>query len=459
MNNTFGKIIAIEGQIVTVEFDPDNIPSAQDILLLKEDESVRMEVVISKSDTTFFALAFSPTDRLYRGAEVKNTNSPIQIPVGEEIMGRIINIFGDPIDGKGPIDTKLKKSIYSESLAYEDIASHREFLETGIKAIDFFSPILKGDKIGLFGGAGVGKTILLTEIIHNVVNLSTKKSVVFAGVGERSREGQELYETLLKQGTLPFVSLIFGTMGDNPAVRFRTAFTAATIAEYFRDQADREVLFFIDNIFRFAQAGNELSMFMNTIPSEDGYQATLASEMGMFHERIISTKKTAITSVEAVYIPNDDILDQGVQSIFPYLDSTIILSRAIYQEGKMPAIDLLESTSSNLSPEVIGQEHYETALAAQSLLKQAVTLERIVSLIGASELSTEDRLIYERSKKLTNYMTQSFFVAEVQSGRPGKYVPLKKTIQNVAQILNGEFDSIDEDKFLFIGDLDEISNK
>ena len=459
MNNSFGKIIAIEGQIVTVEFDPDNIPSAQDILLLKEDESVRMEVVISKSDTTFFALAFSPTDRLYRGAEVINTNSPIQIPVGEELMGRIINIFGDPIDGKGPINAKLKKSIYSENLAYEDIASHREFLETGIKAIDFFSPILKGDKIGLFGGAGVGKTILLTEIIHNVVNLSAKRSVVFAGVGERSREGQELYETLLKQGTLPFVSLIYGTMGDNPAVRFRTAFTAATVAEYFRDQADREVLFFIDNIFRFAQAGNELSMFMNTIPSEDGYQATLASEMGMFHERIISTKKTAITSVEAVYIPNDDILDQGVQSIFPYLDSTIILSRAIYQEGKMPAIDLLGSTSSNLSPEIIGQEHYETALTAQSLLKQAVTLERIVSLIGASELSSEDRLIYERSKKLTNYMTQSFFVAEAQSGRSGKYVPLKDTIKNVAQILNGEVDSVDEDKFLFIGNFDELENK
>jgi F-type H+/Na+-transporting ATPase subunit beta len=459
MNNITGKIIAIEGQIVTVEFDPSQAPSARDILLLKEDEGIRMEVIISKSESTFFCLVFSPTDRLYRGAEVINTNSPIQISVGEEVLGRVINIFGDPIDGKGIIGTQNKKSIYSENLPYEEVATHREFLETGIKALDFFSPILKGDKIGLFGGAGVGKTILLTEIIHNVVNLSTKRSVVFAGVGERSREGQELYETLLNQKTLPFVSLIFGTMGDNPAVRFRTAFTAATIAEYFRDQADREVLFFIDNIFRFAQAGNELSMFMNTIPSEDGYQATLASEMGAFHERLISTKKVAITTVEAVYIPNDDIMDQGVQSIFPYLDSTIILSRSIYQEGKIPAIDLLESTSANLSPDVIGLEHYETALGAQALLKQAVTLERIVSLIGASELSNEDRLIYERSKKLKNYMTQSFFVAEAQTGRPGKYVPLKSTIKNVQQILNGEVDNVDEDKFLFLGTLDELGNK
>ncbi len=459
MKNSLGKIIAIEGQVITVEFDPKNAPSARDILLLKEDSSIRLEVVISTSDSTFYCLAFAPTDKLYRGAQVINTNSPIQIPVGEEILGRIINIFGDPIDGKGFINTKTKQSIYSEHLPYEEIATHQEFLETGIKAIDFFCPILKGDKIGLFGGAGVGKTILLTEIIHNVVNLSTKRSVVFAGVGERSREGQELYETLFNQKTLPFVSLIFGTMGDNPAIRFRTAFTAATIAEYFRDQADREVLFFIDNVFRFAQAGNELSMLMNTIPSEDGYQATLTSEMGAFHERLISSKQVAITTVEAVYIPNDDILDQGVQSIFPYLDSTIVLSRTIYQEGKIPAIDLLESNSSNLSPDVIGPDHYETVLATQALLKQAVTLERIVSLIGASELSNEDRLIYERSKKLKNYMTQSFFVAEAQTGRPGKYVPLKTTIRNVGQILNGEFDSVDEDKFLFLGSVEELGIK
>src|SRR3990167_3032170 len=409
MEKSNGKIVAIEGQIVTVEFESENAPSLRDLLVLKEDPGFKMEVVVSGSESTFYALAFSPTEKLYRGAQVINTKSPIQVPVGEEVLGRLINIFGEPLDGKDPIKTKCTKPIYPDQLPYDDVATHRDFLETGIKALDFFSPVLKGDKIGLFGGAGVGKTILLTEIMHNIVNLSTKRSVVFAGIGERSREGQELYETLFNQKTLPFVSLIFGTMGDNPAIRFRTAFTAATIAEHFRDQKDREVLFFIDNIFRFALAGNELSMLMNTIPSEDGYQATLASEMGSFHERLISTKQTAITTVEAVYIPNDDILDQGVQSIFPYLDSTIILSRTVYQEGKLPAIDLLESTSSNLNPEITGEDHYETDLRAQALLKQAVTLERIVSLIGESELSTEDRFVFERAKKLKNYMTQSFF--------------------------------------------------
>lgn len=417
-----------------------------------------MEVIISASESTFYCLAFLPTDKLYRGQIVQNTKQPIQIPVGEEVLGRVMNIFGDPLDDKGPIKTKQKMPIYSDKLEYNTIATHREFLETGIKALDFFSPIVKGDKIGLFGGAGVGKTILLTEIIHNIVNLSAKRSVIFAGIGERSREGQELYETLLDQKTLPFVSLIFGTMGDNPAMRFRTAFTAATIAEYFRDQADREVLFFIDNIFRFALAGNELSMLMNTIPSEDGYQATLASEMGSFHERLTSTKKTAITTIEAIYVPNDDILDQGVQSIFPYLDSTIILSRNVYQEGRIPAIDILESTSANLTPGIVGQAHYDTAIDAQALLKESVTLERIVSLIGSSELSVEDRLTFERSKKLKNYMTQSFFVAEAQTGRPGKYVPIKTVIKDVKQILDGKLDSIDEDKFLFVGDLNEIES-
>jgi F-type H+/Na+-transporting ATPase subunit beta len=457
--NTNGRIIGVEGQVVRVEFESENKPLARDILLLKEDQTIRMEVISSVNDTTFYCLCFSPTDKLYRGAEVVNTNSPIQVPVGAGVLGRLINIFGEPLDGKGPVVASKSRSIYSEHLAYDDVATHKEFLETGIKALDFFSPILRGDKIGLFGGAGVGKTILLTEIIHNIVNLSSKGSVVFAGVGERSREGQELYETLSLQKTLPFVSLVFGPMGDNPAIRFRTAFTAASIAEHFRDNEQKEVLFFIDNVFRLVQSGNELSMLMNTIPSEDGYQATLASEMGAFHERLTSTEKTAITTIEAVYIPNDDILDQGVQSIFPYLDSTVILSRNVYQEGRVPAIDLLESTSSNLNPEVIGQEHFETVLAAQSLLKSSVTLERIVSLIGESELSNEDRLTYERAKKLKKYMTQPFFVAQTQTGRPGKFVPIKTTVSDVKRLISGEFDAIDDEKFMFLGPIDEVKQK
>lgn len=453
--NSEGKIIAIEGHVVKVEFDPKNPPLEKDVLLLKNDPSVRIEVVESINESTFYCICFSPSEKLYRGAQVINTGLPIQIPVGEETLGRLINIFGEPLDGGKPIQTEKKQSIYSKQLSYSEVATHRDFLETGIKALDFFSPVLKGDKIGLFGGAGVGKTILLTEIMHNITNLSVKRSVIFAGVGERSREGQELYETLKNAKTLPFVSLVFGTMGENPAIRFRTAFAAATIAEYFRDQADREVLFFIDNIFRFALAGNELSILMNTIPSEDGYQATLSSEMGSFHERLTSTKQTAITTVEAIYIPNDDILDQGVQSIFPYLDCSIILSRTVYQEGKTPAFDLLGSTSSNLNPDVIGKDHYETVLRSQSVLKQADDLERIVSLVGESELSNEDRQLYHRAKKIRNYMTQTFFVAESQTGRPGKFVPVKSTIGDVKQILDGAYDDIDGDKLLFIGELSE----
>ncbi len=288
--------------------------------------------------------------------------------------------------------------------------------------------------------------------------MSDKSSVsVFAGVGERVREGAELYETLGLENVLPYISLVFGTMGENPAIRFRTAYTAATLAEYFRDEEHKDVLFFIDNAFRFAQAGNELSMLMDTIPSEDGYQATLASEMGTFHERLTSSESNAITTLEAIYVPNDDLFDQGVQAIFPYLDSTVVLSRTVYQEGKLPAIDLLSSTSANLSPEFVGQEHYDTALKAQSLLKQAVGLERIVSLVGESELSEADRTTYERARKLRNYMTQSFFVAEKQTGRTGKYVPVKKTVEDVRAILEGKYDQLEEDKFLFLGDLSEIN--
>lgn len=455
-----GKIISIQGQIIEVEFDRNAEPKVRDILQLQDDKNVKMEVVSSSNtgDSTFYCLGFSQNAKSYRGQIVINSHEPISIPVGNEVLGRIMDMLGNSMDGKGEIVSPNHRSIYASKLSFDDVSTREEFLETGIKAVDFFSPILKGSKIGFFGGAGVGKTLLLTEIIHNIVKLSDKKSVsVFAGVGERVREGQELYETLESEGVLPYISLVFGTMGQNPAIRFRTAYTAATIAEYFRDDVNKDVLFFIDNVFRFAQAGNELSMLMDTIPSEDGYQATLASEMGNFHERLTSNKANAITTMEAIYVPNDDLFDQGVQAIFPYLDSTVVLSRNVYQEGKLPAIDLLSSTSANLSTEFVGQEHYDAALHAQSLLKQAVGLERIVSLVGESELSEDDRVVYERARKLRNYMTQSFFVAEKQTGRPGKYVPIKKTVEDVRGILEGKFDHFEEDKFLFLGDLSEIN--
>lgn len=451
-----GKIIAIQGQIIEVEFEDGDIPTIRNILTLVDDESVRLEVIKSSGDRTFYCIAFGPTNLLYRGRRVKNTGQEITITVGSNVLGRVINTFGEPLDGQGEVKSD-KKTIYTKNVPYDQLSIHNQILETGIKVIDFFSPILKGGKIGLFGGAGVGKTLLLTEIIHNVVTLHPEKNVsVFAGVGERVREGQELFETLREQKVLPSVALIFGTMGENSAVRFRTAFGAATIAEHFRDEDKKDVLLFIDNVFRFAQAGSELSMVTNTIPSEDGYQATLTSEMGSFHGRLVSNKENSITTVEAIYVPNDDILDQGVQAIMPHLDSTVVLSRNVYQEGYLPAIDLLESNSSSLNATIVGAFHYRTALSAQSLLKKNVGLERIISLVGESELSAEDRITYHRAKQLKAYMTQSFYVAEKQTGRPGKYVELKQVILDVNDIMNGKYDDIpDDSKFMFIGTASE----
>jgi len=452
-----GRIKGVHGQVVEVMFEEDSVPQVHDILVLEDSPDMRMEVIKSSGDNTFYCIAFFGLTQFYRGARVVNTKSSITIPVGPEVLGRVINIFGDVLDGKQKITSKKTKSIYGQHLPYDEVAINKEVLETGIKVIDFFSPLLRGSKIGLFGGAGVGKTLLLTEIIHNVVTLHPGKNVsVFAGVGERVREGQELYETLSEQKVMPSVSLIFGTMGENSAVRFRTAFSAATIAEHFRDEEKKDVLFFIDNVFRFAQAGSELSMVTNTIPSEDGYQATLTSEMGTFHERLISSKENSITTIEAIYIPNDDILDQGVQSILPHLDSTVVLSRSVYQEGLLPAIDLLSSTSASLNTDIVGQLHYRTVLRAQALLKQYTALERIISLVGESEISAEDRVIYKRARMVRNYMTQSFFVAENQTGRPGKYVPIKTTVQDVADILDGKYDDIlDVAKFMFVGEARE----
>ena len=330
-------------------------------------------------------------------------------------------------------------------------------METGIKVVDLFAPIVKGGKTGLFGGSGVGKTVLLSEVLHNILNKDKEKNVsVFCGIGERTREGHELFHELDKTGVLPGVSLIFGSMGDSPSIRFLTGLAGASVAEYFRDTKSRDVLFFVDNIFRYAQAGNELSLLMNTIPSEDGYQATLSSEMATIHERLVSNTKASITTIEAIYVPADDILDQGVQAIFDYLDSAIVLSRDVYREGRFPAVDILASVSSALSPQVVGPLHYATALQAQSILKKAAGLERIVSLVGEAELSEEDRVMYQRATKLKNFMTQDFFVAEGQTKKLGSYVPLKNTVLDVKDIIDGKFDDASSDKFLNIGSLKDL---
>lgn len=456
MKSNSGIVVGVSGQIVEVEFLKEK-PVIQDILVLESDSSILMQVYTTSKASRYYCLMLSTTNKIPRGSIVVNTKKSIQTPVGEGMLGRVVDIFGHAVDGLGELKTKDSRPLFREPPAYSEIITKQEILETGIKVIDLFSPLVKGGKIGLFGGAGVGKTILLTEIIHNVIVLHKQESVsVFAGVGERTREGQELFESLKEAGVLPSVSLVFGAMGENPAVRFLTGLAGVTISEYFRDELNRDVLFFIDNAFRLVQAGNELSMLMDTIPSEDGYQATLDSEMAQFHERLVSTKSHSLSTVEAIYVPNDDILDQGVQSIFPYLDSIAILSRNVYQEGRLPAIDILSSNSSLLNPQDVGNVHYQVAIQSQNLLKKSISLERIVSLVGESELSDADRKAYKRAKKIRNFMSQSFYVAENQTGRKGVYVPTTDTVRDVHDILEGVYDEVPEEKFLYIGSAKDL---
>lgn len=455
--NQYGKIISVKDYIIEVEFGYENPPFVYEVLHLQDDEKVMLQVYRSSGPRTFFCFALSPIPSYYRGAVVVRTHGYLKVPVGEGVLGRVINVFGDSIDGLGEIKAAEYRSIYQQPASIEAIYSKQEILETGIKVVDLFCPLVKGGKIGLFGGSGVGKTILLTEILHNIINKDKANTLsVFCGVGERSREGQELHEELKTSGVLPTVSLVFGTMGDSPSVRFLTSLAAIAQAEYFRDTLEKNVLFFIDNMYRFAQAGNELSLLLNTIPSEDGYQPTLTSEMAELHERLTSTKKAFVTTVEAIYLPSDDILDQAVQSVLDYLDSSIVLSRQIYQQGKFPAIDILASGSLLINPLTVNSLHYYVATMAQSTLKKAETLDRIVSLVGEAELSEEDRTTYRRAKKVKNYMTQNFFVAAEQTGRPGAYVPLKTTVADVKDILDGKYDSQPEEKFLYVGSLSEL---
>ncbi len=459
-----GIVISVLGQVAEVEFQ-DNLPNIHDVLVVNRDlkdkpieKKIEMEVWSSASPSSFYCIVLSPQSRLKRGMIAVNTGDSIRIPAGNQVLARVFDIIGDPQDGKPRFDMAESNPIFTKELAFDEVVAPSQILETGIKAIDFFASLFKGGKAGIFGGAGVGKTILLTEIIHNVVVLNRSKSVsVFTGVGERIREGQELFETLKESKVLPQVVLIVGQMGENPAIRFRTALAGVTIAEHFRDEEKEDVLFFIDNIFRFAQAGYELATLMNTLPGEGGYQATLTSEMGKFHERLVSTRHGAITTIEAVYVPSDDTADPGVQAIFPYLDSTILLSRNIYQEGRFPAMDVLSSTSSALNPKMVGEAHYKALLETQNILKKALSLEIIVSLIGEAELNPADQLIYKRAQLLKAYMTQSFFVTEAQTGRPGKFVKLSDTVSDVTDIVSGKFDAVAPEKMMFIGSLKEAT--
>lgn len=455
-----GIIIKVEGQVVEVEFLRFP-PSINDIVASVEDPTVKMIVYSSSGAHAYFCLALSPITSLKRGDKVLNTEKPAMLPVSRELLGRVVDLLGRPFDGKPEINAEEFFPIHKSAPPYGEVIAKQEILETGVKIVDLFCPFLKGGKIGLFGGAGVGKTVLLTELINNIVvlrkdGISRGTVSVFAGVGERTREGHELVETLTEKDVLSSTALVMGPMGAPPAVRFLTAYTASTIVEYFRDVEKTPVLFFIDNIFRFAQAGNELSVMMRTLPSEDGYQSTLNSQIASFHERLVSTASGTVSTVETVYVPNDDIFDQAVQVVFSQLDSAVVFSRDIYQQNFLPAIDPLSSYSSALSPQVAGDLHYQTARDAQSLLKKAIALERVVSLVGESELSLEDRISYQRARKLRNFMTQNFSVVEDQTGVPGQYIPLATTITDVNRIIRGEFDEISAEKFLYIGTLNEI---
>lgn len=452
-----GRIIGVRDPVVEVEFVRDPRPKVHDVLYLKDNPNIRMLVIKSSDEHRYHCISLSDVRLIARGARVVSSGNSLKLPVGKALLGRVIDLFGQPRDGLGDIVGVEQRPIFSDPLSYEEVSSKVEFLETGIKIIDLFAPLEKGGKVGLFGGSGVGKTVLLTEILHNIINKDKENNKsVFCGIGERSREGHELYEELKHTGVIEHVSLIYGPMGESPSIRFLTAFAGATIAEYIRDDLGKNVLCFIDNIFRFAQAGNEMSILMGNIPSEGGYQPTLPTEVAEIHERLDSRLGKTITTVEAIFLPEDDIFDPAAQSVFDYLDSSIVLSRDAYKEGRLPAVDIVSSGSDSLSPGNVSLDHYYTATKAKSMLKKAESLERIVSLVGESELSEEDRITYQRSKKLINYMTQNFFVAANQTGKPGVYVPLNDTVVVVRDIMDGKYDDVSEDKFLYIGGPSDI---
>lgn len=450
-----GHVVSITGPVIEAVFD-GNMPSVNEMCIA--DGGIRtLAFSTSPSPNGFYLFALEAEDKINRGMIVTATGKSMSIPVGPEMLGRVFDIFGDTIDGGPKIKTYETRDIFNWEVSYKDTIIKKEIWETGIKVIDFFSPLVKGGKTGIFGGAGVGKTILLTEIMHNIFTSDNGKDgkhdavSVFAGVGERIREGQELFEELGEKKVLDRTALIYGLMGENAAVRVLAARAGAAISEYFREVAGKDVLFFIDNIFRFAQAGSELSTLMQNTPSEDGYQSSLASDMASFHERLVSTPRGIISSIEAIYVPSDDTLDQGVQSIYPHLDSVITLSRDVYQQGRFPAVDILSSGSSVLGAEYLGETHNQSIIDALSILKKADELERMVTLVGEGELSPENQLIYKRAKMIKNYMTQPFFVTSKQTGRDGKYVPLAKCVADVADIIRGRHDGVNPDEFLFIG--------
>lgn len=447
------KIVQILGPVIDIEFE-DNLPQMFSALSVKGSDLI-LEVEQHIGANKVRALAMGPTDGLKRGDEVVDTGSPITVPVGKEILGRVLNVLGKPIDGLGEIKAANYASIHKSAPTLEEQKTKIEILETGIKAIDLLTPVPKGGKIGLFGGAGVGKTVLIQELIRNIAAVHKGVSV-FVGVGERSREGKDILVDMENSGVLKNTSLVFGQMNETPGVRFRIGLTGLAIAEHFRDQEKKDTLLFIDNIFRFVQAGCEVSTLLGRIPSQTGYQPTLFSEVGALQERITSTKDGSITSIQAVYVPADDLTDPAVVSTFSHLDATIVLSRLIADLGIYPSIDVLEGTSAILDPGVVGQDHYFVASEVVRILKRYKDLRDIISILGVEELAEEDRLTVQRARKIQKFLSQPFFVAQIFTGKEGKYVPLKDTIEGFKKIVSGEMDSKKEDDFYMKGTIQEV---
>ena len=451
-----GKIVQIIGAVVDAEFPREALPKVYDALRVDEKNLV-LEVQQQLGDGVVRTIAMGSTDGLQRGLSVSNTGAPISVPVGKETLGRIMNVLGDPIDEKGSIGEQDRWAIHRKAPSFEEQAAANELLETGIKVIDLVCPFAKGGKVGLFGGAGVGKTVNMMELIRNIA-IEHSGFSVFAGVGERTREGNDFYHEMSEGGVLDKVSLVYGQMNEPPGNRLRVALTGLTMAEYFRDEG-RDVLLFIDNIYRYTLAGTEVSALLGRMPSAVGYQPNLAEEMGVLQERITSTKIGSITSIQAVYVPADDLTDPSPATTFAHLDATVVLSRQIAELGIYPAVDPLDSTSRQLDPLVVGQEHYQVARQVQSTLQRYKELRDIIAILGMDELSEEDKLIVSRARKIQRFLSQPFFVAEVFTGAPGKYVSLKDTISGFKGIVGGEFDDVPEQAFYMVGSIDEALEK
>jgi len=451
-----GRVSQIIGAVLDVQFEDGDLPELLTALEVDHDgRKVVLEVQQHLGEQTARCVAMDSTDGLVRGMPVKNTGKPITVPVGPETLGRLMNILGEPIDGLGPIKTKMTSPIHREAPKFEDLDTSSEILETGIKVIDLLEPYTKGGKTGLFGGAGVGKTVLIQELIRNIATEHSGYSV-FGGVGERTREGNDLWLEMKESGVLEKTCLVFGQMNELPGARQRVGLTALTAAEYFRDEEGKDVLLFIDNIFRFTQAGSEVSALLGRMPSAVGYQPTLATEMGELQERITSTKKGSVTSVQAIYVPADDLTDPAPATTFAHLDATTVLSRQIAELGLYPAVDPLDSTSRILDPHIVGDEHYQIARQVQQILQKNKDLQDIIAILGMEELSDEDRIVVNRARRIQRFLSQPFFVAEAFTGTTGKYVRLEETIRGFKGIVEGEYDDIPEQAFYMTGTIDEV---